>query len=360
MSENKETDQLSRSFIGAEPTVTQGPVPFQGFNIESSWYRPEPETQSVAATSSRESYQTAPELSEPTEKLFREIIRRNKTPQTKTNPIEINTMATDTRMKTPENPEEGPSTSINPKEPFIEPPPIPSPHQRPERNPVFFPEMPLPPTSKPVELKLASPKPFTGNREDLNGFLLDLNLYLTVNHEIYDNSFKKIGYALSFMTSGDAKSWKDQYLEESNRGEYLDLGTWAEFTQALRESFEPFDAPGDAMEEIIHLKKGDATVEDHVARYKILLRKAKIPEDSPPAIDYFLRSLPVPLQRDLLRLPTPPKELKEWYSWASKLDNNYKRMQRILGRSTGKTPEKNQEDDGISSVEIQTRWTSML
>ena len=102
------------------------------------------------------------------------------------------------------------------------------------------------------------------------------------------------------MTSGDAKSWKDHYLEESNRGEYLDLGTWAEFTQALRESFEPYDAPGDAMEKIINLKKGDATVKDHVAKYKILLRKAKIPEDSPPAIDYFLRSLPVPLQKDLL------------------------------------------------------------
>ena len=240
-------------------------------------------------------------------------------------------------MKTPENPEEGTSTFIKPEGPFTEPLQMPSPPLRPERNPVFFPEMPLPLTSKPVELKLASPKPFTGNREDLNGFLLDLNLYLTVNHEIYDNSFKKIGYALSFMTSGDAKSWKDQYLEESNRGEYLNLGTWAEFTQALRESFELFDAPGDAMEEIIHLKKGDTTVEDHIAKYNILLRKAKIPEDSPPAINYFLRSLPVPLQRDLLRLPTPPKELKEWYSWASKLDNNYKRMQQILGRSTGKS-----------------------
>ena len=161
-----------------------------------------------------------------------------------------------------------------------------------------------------------------------------------VNHEIYDTSFKKIGYALSFMTSGDAKSWMDQYLEESNRGEYLDLGTWSEFTEALQESFKPYDAPGDAMDKIIHLKKGDATVEDHVAKYKILLRKAKIPEDSLPAIDYFMRSLPIPLQRDLLRLPTPPKDLKEWYSWASKLDNNFKRMQRILGRLVGKTLEK--------------------
>ena len=40
------------------------------------------------------------------------------------------------------------------------------------------------------------------------------------------------------------------------------------------------------MEKIINLKKGDVTVEDHVTKYKILLRKAKIPEDSPPAIDY--------------------------------------------------------------------------
>ena len=98
------------------------------------------------------------------------------------------------------------------------------------------------------------------------------------------------------------------------------------------------------MEKIIHLKKGDATVEDHIAKYKILLRKAKIPEDSPPAIDYFMRLLPVPLQRDLLRLPTPLKDLKEWYNWASKLDNNFKRMQRILGRTLGKTPEKAKEE----------------
>ena len=102
------------------------------------------------------------------------------------------------------------------------------------------------------------------------------------------------------MTSGDTKLWKDQYLEESNKGEYLDLGTWSEFTKALRESFESYDVPGDATEKIINLKKGDATVKDHIAKYKVLLRKAKILKDSPPAINYFMRSLPTPLQRDLL------------------------------------------------------------
>ena len=132
------------------------------------------------------------------------ILQKNEqTKDKKPEPVNINTMEIDTQLKTPENPD-----------PTLNVPPVESPIRRPSINLVVFPE--LPPAPRPTELKLASPKPFTGNREDLNGFLLDLNLYLMVNNEIYDTSFKKIGYALSFMTSGDAKSWKDQYLKESN------------------------------------------------------------------------------------------------------------------------------------------------
>ena len=260
-------------------------------------------------------------------------------------PLKIETMEIDnpeTKQMTPMNPD--PTQNILPET---------SPVINPSINLIFFPEPP--PMHRPTKLKLAALKPFTGNREDLNGFLLDLNLYLTVNREIYNDSFKKIGYVLSFMTSGDAKSWKDQYLEESNKGEYLDLGTWLEFMKALRESFEPYDAPGDAMEKIINLKKGDATVEDHIAKYITLLRKAKIPEDSPPAIDYFMRSLPTPLQRDLLRLPTPPKDLKEWYSWANRLDSNYRKMQnfRTIDRENSGKRKRNQSKGGTSNDETQ-------
>ena len=146
------------------------------------------------------------------------------------------------------------------------------------------------------------------------------------------------------MTDGDAKSWKYQYLEESNKGEYLDLRTWSEFMKSLKESFKPYDTSGDAMEKIINLNKGDATIKDHITKYKVLLRKSKIPEDSPPAIDYFKRSLPMPLQQDLLQLPTLPKDLKEWYTWVNRLDSNFRKMQHILGRSVGKAPEKGREE----------------
>ena len=72
-----------QSFIGTEPTEPKAPVPFQAFNVESNWYRPEPKTQSTAPTSSRENYQTAPELSKPVKNLFKFLLKRNKS--TKTN-----------------------------------------------------------------------------------------------------------------------------------------------------------------------------------------------------------------------------------------------------------------------------------
>ena len=75
-----------------------------------SWYKPELETQLTTATSSRESYQTAPELSEPVEKLFQNILQKNeRSKDEKPKPANINTMEIDTQPKTPENPDPTPN-----------------------------------------------------------------------------------------------------------------------------------------------------------------------------------------------------------------------------------------------------------
>ena len=67
-------------------------------------------------------------------------------------------------------------------------------------------------------------------------------------------------------------------------------------------------------------------------------------KDSPPAIYNFRRSLSTALQWDLLQLPTPLKDLEEWYTWANQLDNNFRKMQCILGWSVGKISEKGKEE----------------
>ena len=77
---------------------------------------------------------------------------------------------------------------------------------------------------KTSELKLNQPKPFTGKQTEFDDFLQDIELYLDINEDIY-NTNKKIGYALSFMNEGDAKSWKGQFIWNAQGPTRLDLGT---------------------------------------------------------------------------------------------------------------------------------------
>ena len=76
---------------------------------------------------------------------------------------------------------------------------------------------------------------------------------------------------------------------------------------------------------------GNNTIEDHTAQFRTLLEKSGVPKDSPSAIDYYRKTLNVPLQKKILELPITPKTLNEWYEWAARLDNNYCKMMRIMG-----------------------------
>jgi Ty3 transposon capsid-like protein len=183
------------------------------------------------------------------------------------------------------------------------------------------------------ELKLNQPKPFTGKREDLKKFLQDVILYLRINERTYDDDEKKIAFALSFMNDGDAGSYKEQLLEEAMGKTPFELGTWNDFEKDLRAAFSPYDAPGDALEEMKMLRMKDNSIEEHNSKFKMLVTKSGLDETSPAVIDYYRETLNIPLQRRILSLENPPKTLKEWYEWASKLDNNWRKMQRILGRS---------------------------
>ena len=82
-----------------------------------------------------------------------------------------------------------------------------------------------------------------------------------------------------------------------------------------------------------NLRMGNGTIEEHNARFKMIVTKSKLDATSSAVIDYYRETLNLPLQRRILSLENPLKTLQEWYDWAAKLDNNWRKMQRILGRS---------------------------
>ena len=76
---------------------------------------------------------------------------------------------------------------------------------------------------------------------------LEQTKLINVNEKTYHSDKTKITFVLSFMDEGDASSWKEQFLEEATSTRPHNYGTWDDFERNLKEAFQPFDAPGDAL-----------------------------------------------------------------------------------------------------------------
>jgi hypothetical protein len=121
---------------------------------------------------------------------------------------------------------------------------------------------------------------------------------MDINHETYNNNLRKIAFVLSFMTTGSAATWKAQFIEEAyakptpansnNR-----LGTYTQFRKDLIEAFSMFDSVGDVLDKLWSLrKKKTESINEHIAKFKILATKSKIDTTNPLSIKLFKETLP--------------------------------------------------------------------
>jgi hypothetical protein len=69
-------------------------------------------------------------------------------------------------------------------------------------------------------------------------------LYLRVNPTIYDTDEKKVVFALTFMTGGTVRAWKEAFT--GNAISTNNFGTWATFKTLLSAVFSPIDNAGTA------------------------------------------------------------------------------------------------------------------
>ena len=199
------------------------------------------------------------------------------------------------------------------------------------------------------EARMGVPTPFSGKHGELKKFLMTCKMHLQANRAIYDNDEKKVVFVLSFMTEGDAATWREQWLDEldekaktANKMD-MDFGTLADFIKLLEKDFATYDAPGDALEKIKTLRYDQKfSIEDHISKFKALLSQSGM-DESLSTIDYFRQTLPISLQRKIMLLDNPLVKLVDWYKWTQQVDNTYKKTQRMLGRVPDKKKEKKEE-----------------
>ena len=121
----------------------------------------------------------------------------------------------------------------------------------------------------------------------------------------------------------------------------------------ISKDFSPYDAPKDAIYEIKEMKMGNASIEEHFAKFKMLVTKSKL-EKNEAVVEYFRETLPIPLQKNIMTLKKPPTTLNKWYKWAIKLQNNFVHMKSAIakfqnqgGSAPPPTPNKKSNEKGL-------------
>jgi hypothetical protein len=197
------------------------------------------------------------------------------------------------------------------------------------------------PTNGSKELNLNKPEPFDGNRDNFKQFLQNVEVYMDVNHKTYNNDLRKIAFILSFMATRSAATRKTQFINEAyarpappNPNDRL--GTYTQCRKDLMEVFSMFDSVGDALDELRSLrKKKTKSINEHIAKFKMLAAKSKIDTTNPLTIELFKKTLPWGLTLQLMKLETPPKTIADWYEWAAELDHKHAKINQAVERTRG-------------------------
>src|ERR1700678_3170158 len=186
-------------------------------------------------------------------------------------------------------------------------------------------------SNKTKELRINPPTRFSGNRHDLNNFIQDCMLYLSLNRAVYETDEKQIIFMLSYMTEGSARAWKEAFVRDVINTPTNDFGSLKQFTVDLKKAFEASDLEGDARAKLRQLKQGIDSVDDYVAQFRILAGKARMTDDA-ALTEYFMEGINTGSLQKIFAQKKIPATITEWYERTSRCDSHYRRVQEILGR----------------------------
>ena len=136
------------------------------------------------------------------------------------------------------------------------------------------------------------------------------------------------------MNSGPAQAWKESFItQKTNVNRNMNLGTWVACKQALENAFLISDIPGNARAKLRTLKQ-TGRADEYVGQFRILAQRSKITDET-TLIEYFMEGLKPKLLEKIYSLQTIPTTIENWYSHACRFDNQWSRVQEIIGRQCG-------------------------
>ena len=166
------------------------------------------------------------------------------------------------------------------------------------------------PVAPKAEIKIKTPDSFDGKPENAKRWIASVQRYLDMNKHIYDTDEKKVLFALSYLQTGPAEVWVEDFTisagTATSSGGVKGYGTLADFQKLFLNDFGPANSAGEAMTKLTSLKQSSYdSLTEYIIDFRLLAGRAGITH-----VDIFrhlfLKGLNPGLMRSILSddLPT--------------------------------------------------------
>ena len=207
------------------------------------------------------------------------------------------------------------TTTPNPKpsqKPFGGPPP-------PAPPPGLPPQ--LPPTPHPIQgddesLQGREPFIFDGNRQKTDHFLHELRLYQFVNttHPIMMNPWQKVAHTLTYVNGPNIYEWKrsaENWILSIPAPSAPNKTIYDDFEEGFIESWTDTNESYRAAAALDNLRMKNENVDEYIAMFAELARKALYHENDPAVLEKFKLGLPFDLLEPCVHHDNP----QSWAAW---------------------------------------------
>ena len=122
----------------------------------------------------------------------------------------------------------------------------------------------------------AKPREYTGG-PDYQDFKREVIVYVTANEKKFPDGKSKILFVLSYLKSGHAGTWSQNYLDSKTSATTKALSIPDDFNAFLGELDAAFDDPNrkeKAIAELYRITQGHETADEFFAKFEIIRTKA--------------------------------------------------------------------------------------
>lgn len=184
-------------------------------------------------------------------------------------------------------------------------------------------------------LKVPLPNTFDGSREKGEAFLQSTIIYAELRPNDFATVANAITWILSFMNEGRALPWRNVAIAEYSSKKAYRWDTLEKFHKDFGLEFYPIGEAEDALATLegrTYIQKAGKTVDAYVDRFRSLIKKAKLNDQSSVVIK-FRCGLHESIVNTLADSPQPPaaNNLDEWVTRARNLERSRTLQRNILG-----------------------------